>query len=54
MKIALAFLLLQAAPDAARYENPAKEIQWARSVDDALREAKLRNVPILIYLTSDS
>ena len=44
-------LLLQ---DAAAYEDPAKEIQWARTFDGAFAEAKARSVPVWIFLTSDN
>jgi hypothetical protein len=51
MLITLLAVLLQ---DAASYEDPAKEIQWARTWDEAFAEAKLRSVPVLIFLTSDN
>jgi hypothetical protein len=38
----------------AAYEDPAKEIQWARSWEKAYEEAKLRNVPIWVFVTSDT
>jgi hypothetical protein len=50
----MTLLLLLALQDAAVYEDPAKEIQWARSFDAAFEEAKLRSVPVWIFMTSDN
>ncbi len=50
MMILLALVL----QDAAVYEDPAKEIQWAHTFDDAFAEAKLRAVPVWVFLTSDN
>jgi hypothetical protein len=36
------------------FEDPAKEIQWARSWEKAYEEARLRNVPIWIFVASDT
>jgi hypothetical protein len=53
--ITLALLaLLQAPADAATFEDPAKEIQWSRTFDEAFELASLRNVPVWIFLTSDN
>ena len=54
MSALLAVLLLQAAPDAATLEDPAKEIQWAQAFDGAFEEARLRSVPVFVFLTSDN
>jgi hypothetical protein len=45
-------MLLQA--DAAALDDPAKEIQWARSFAEAYEQARVRNVPVFIFLTSDN
>ncbi len=46
--------LLQAPLDGAALDDPSKSIQWTRSWGDAFEEAKLRNVPVLVFLTSDN
>lgn len=48
------FLALMLQEDAALFDDPQKEIQWARSFDEAFAQAKLRNVPVLVLLTSDN
>lgn len=48
---ALALALLQSASD---YDDPSKEIQWARSFEEAYAEAEARNVPVLVWLTADT
>jgi len=45
-------LLLQG--DAAALDDPSREIQWARSFAEAYEQARLRNVPVFIFLTSDN
>jgi hypothetical protein len=50
MGVILALVLMQA--DAAKYDDPDKEIQWARTFEEAYEEARVRNVPIVLYLTS--
>lgn len=54
MSSLLVFMLLQEAQDASRFEDPAREVQWARSFVQAYREAGRRNVPVFVYLASDS
>ncbi len=44
------FVLL-AAQD---FEDPGKEIQWARSWERAYEESRLRNVPIWVFVASDT
>jgi hypothetical protein len=46
---ALALLLLQDP-----YEDPKKEIQWARSWEQGFEESRIRNVPVWIFVTSDT
>lgn len=52
--MAILLLLAQTVPDEATLNDPAKQIQWARSVAAAFDEAALRNVPVLFFLTSDN
>ena len=55
MKALLVLMLLQAAPqDASVYEDARREIQWARTFEAAFREARLRNIPVFVFLTSDN
>jgi hypothetical protein len=49
--LALFAFLLQ---DASVYEDPQREIQWARSWEKAYEESRIRNVPIWIFVTSDT
>ena len=46
--------VLQASQDAATFEDPAKEIQWAHTFDEAFELSTFRNVPVWIFLTSDN
>jgi hypothetical protein len=43
-----------ALQDGAAYEDPSREIQWARSWEKAYDESRARNVPIWIFVTSDT
>jgi hypothetical protein len=47
-------LFLQQPQTQEALDDPAKEIQWARSFDEAFEQAKLRNVPVFVFLTSDN
>lgn len=40
-------LLAQSVPDEAALNDPARQIQWARTVAAAYEEARLRDVPVL-------
>lgn len=40
--------------DGSIYEDPGREIQWARSWEKAYEESRIRNVPIWIFVTSDT
>jgi len=51
----LALLALAQAPiDGAALEDPNRSVQWARKWSDTFEEARLRNVPVLVFLTSDN
>ena len=50
----LAALFLQAPIDGATLDDPAKSILWSKTWGDAFEEATLRNVPVLVFLTSDN
>lgn len=50
--LTLALLIL--AQDGLRYEDPDREIQWARSYEEAYEEARLRNVPVFIFFAADN
>lgn len=54
MTAALSLLSAFAVQTAADYDDPSKEIQWARSFEQAYAEAEARNVPVLIWLTADT
>jgi hypothetical protein len=47
----IAASVLQSAAD---FDDPSKEIQWARSFEEAYAEAEARGVPVLVWLTSDT
>ena len=50
----LAAIVLLLQQDGAVYEDASKEIQWARSWEKAYEESRIRNVPIWIFVTSDT
>lgn len=50
----LLLLIALQDPSAATFDDPAKEIQWAHSFEAAFDEAKLRSVPVWIFMTSDN
>ncbi len=54
MLILLIAACLQAPLDDATLDDPAKSILWAKTWGDAFEEATLRNVPVLVFLTSDN
>lgn len=51
---ALLGVVLALQQDGSVYEDPNKEIQWARSWEKAYEESRIRNVPIWIFVTSDT
>jgi len=51
MTILICALAFQTAAD---FDDPSKEIQWARSFEEAYAEAEARNVPVVLWLTSDT
>lgn len=54
MTLALLILLQTATQDTSAYDDPGREVQWARTFDHAFQEARARNVPVLVFLTSDN
>lgn len=42
------------AQSVAEFDDPSREIQWARSFEEAYAEAEARRVPVLVWLTSDT
>ena len=54
MTMLLLLAFFQSVPDEATLNDGTKQIQWARTVSEAFDEAKLRNVPVLFFLTSDN
>lgn len=53
-RLGLSLLLLALVAPGAAAKEPAESIRWRRTYGEALREARLRNVPVLVTRHKDT